>query len=92
VDLLRGDHQARRAVHGDNFPADLLQRSRQPRFHSHFRQHASHPGLLCPQVLLLLRQVAQQQPHDEQIDRQHKQPVRLKLGRVDPQTGKNIPG
>ena len=92
VSFLGGNQQLGSAVHGDRFLEDLLHGSGQPGLHAHLRQNAGHHRFLGAQMFLLLRQITQQQPHHDQVDREHEQTLRFESPHVDMKAAQEFPG
>src|SRR5450755_270207 len=92
VRLLRCNHQPRRPIHREDRVKDLLDGSRQAGLHADPRQEPHDHCLLRTQMLLLFGQISQQQPHYDQIHREHEKALRLELRHIDPQTCELAPG
>ena len=83
VDLL-GGNITRDAPYMDMISWKILSMvPRETGLYAYSRQHAGDQSLFCAQLLLPLRQVAQQQAHHDQVDRQHEQALRLEFSDID---------
>src|SRR5450755_4440541 len=83
--FLRGDEPAVGSVHRQHLSHDVLKRCTKAHFDPRFRQDSSYHCLFRTQLFLLLRQIPEEKTHHQEGDRTHKQPLRLKLGYIQPE-------